>query len=299
MVLGELFSRARDSTVERVLTLSLWVLCGVMLLQAIGAQPRQSAFPKSIFPFTETSHFALAFFPILLYRCVRARGLRQLAWLAAVFAIALWMESLSLLVGAVLATIACRRALLLTLSALAVAAVGMPFELAYFTSRLDFSGAVMNLSNLVYIQGWQLVGESLERSSNWGIGFQQLGHRDTDAAAADLIRQVTNGVDANLTDGSFVFSKLASEFGVIGIILSVAYLIGAARCMSSLRRRTAGSLTTFARCVVVAYFVDMFVRGTGYFTQSTLLFITAVAILMKPSRSGGEEGSPHVSQPGI
>ena len=77
-----------------------------------------------------------------------------------------------------------------------------------------------------------------------------------------------------------MLAKLGSEFGAVGLLLTILYLVSAARCMRKLRAGGEDSRTTFARCIVVAYAVDMFVRGPGYFTESTLLFVVAVSALM-------------------
>ena len=112
------------------------------------------------------------------------------------------------------------------------------------------------------------------------LPFQQLGLRGTDVPAAELIRSITGTYDENLTDGGFVFSKIASEFGVAGVLLSIFYIVSAARSIRALRVGGSRSGVTLARCIVVAYGVDMFVRGTGYFVESTLLFVAAATTLM-------------------
>jgi hypothetical protein len=279
ILLGVELRRSSERVVNSTVRISFSLLCIVMLMQLIGAQPRPAEFPKSMFPFTETSHFALAFLPVLLYLSVRAQGKRRLWWMLGAFTVALVLQSMSLLVGALLVAIACRLVRYLIVPILLVVLIGVPLDLSYYSSRLNFSGGVLNLSSLVYLQGWQLVQESLVRSAGWGIGFQQLGFHDTEAAAADLIRQITNGLDANTTDGSFVFAKIGSEFGVFGIVAGIAFLVLFARSLRCLRSNSERAAVTFARCIVVAYIVDMFVRGTGYFTQSTLLFISGMAAL--------------------
>jgi hypothetical protein len=279
ILLGAELRRSPDRAVDSTVGISFCVLCVVILMQLIGMQPRPAAFPKSMFPFTETSHFALAFLPVLLYLSVRAPERRKLWWMLGAFAAALVLQSMSLLVGAILVAIACRRLRFLIAPILAIVLIGVPLDLSYYSNRLDFSASVLNLSTLVYLQGWQFVHESLGRTVGWGIGFQQLGFHETETAATDLIHQITNGVDANTTDGAFVFAKIASEFGAFGIVAAIIFLFAFVRCLRTLRRNSQGAAATFARCIIVAYFVDMFVRGTGYFTQSTLLFIAAMAAL--------------------
>jgi hypothetical protein len=43
------------------------VLCTSLLLKFLGLEPLSNIYEKPLFPFTETSHFVLAFVPMLLY----------------------------------------------------------------------------------------------------------------------------------------------------------------------------------------------------------------------------------------
>jgi hypothetical protein len=280
---GRALLASSDKAINLAIRFSFWILCLVIVLQWTGIQPRANAFPKSMFPFTETSHFALAYTPILMYLCVRAKRSRSLWWLCAAFTLALLLQSLSLLIGCILIAAVCRRLLFVSICAAVGLVAGLPLGLEYFGSRLDFSGNAFNLSNLVYVQGWELIPESFSRSFGWGVGFQQLGFHGTNVPASVLIHAITDGEEANLTDGGFVFSKLASEFGIAGFILALLYLIGASRCIRALRKGGEGAPMCFARCIVVAYGADMFVRGTGYFVESTLLFLAATSALLNGS----------------
>jgi hypothetical protein len=280
---GIMFGRAllvcSDRSMNFSVRVSFWVLFFVLLMQVVKIQPLGGLREKSMFPFAETSHFALALTPVLLYRAVRAPDGAKPWWIAGSLAVALLIQSVALLAGCLLIAAACRRLLLVFGLALLLLLVGLPLGLEYFTSRLDFSGSVVNLSNLVYIEGWQLMFEALRNSHGWGIGFQQLGVHGTQVAVADTINAIAGGNDLNLMDGSFVFAKLAAELGLVGLLLALAYVVTSAHSLLALRRGGVGATMTFAHCLVVAYGVDMFVRGTGYFVQSTLLFISGVTIL--------------------
>lgn len=280
MILGAALCASPDAQADSSVRVSFWVLCAVMLFAVLGIQPMRAAYVKPMFPFGETSHFALAFGPVWIYRCVRAERSRSLWWVLGGFGLALVLQSLSLVVVCFLAAAACRRLLIVTCMALVVVLIGLPLQLQYFSTRLDFTGNVVNLSNLVYLQGWGQMAQSLVDTSGWGLGFQQMGLHPNDSSIATLIRQIASGVDLNAYDGSFVLAKLVSEFGAFGIALSILYVVGAVRCMSVLRSGPSIGAATFARCIVVGYAVDMFVRGTGYFVQSTLLFVAASAALM-------------------
>jgi hypothetical protein len=235
-----------------------------------------------MFPFTETSHWALAFAPVFVYRCIKSEGHARSFWLSFGFIVAIVLQSATFLIACVLAALVCRRLLLAGLIG-AVLAIGVaPFALEYFTSRL--AGGEANLSTLVYVQGWQLMAEALTRSFGWGVGFQQLGVQGTNVSAADAIYLLASIDALNVLDGGFVFAKLSAEFGVLGILLGAVFLFVAGRSILVLRRRRERAAIMFARCVMVCFCVDMFARGTGYFSGSTLLAITAISILVRERR---------------
>jgi len=292
IAMGRILLKETDATMKRAIALSFTFLCVCVIFRVLGVQPRADALEKPIFPFTEPSHFALAFAPMLLYRCVQSTGIRRSSWLLLGFGIALAVQSLTLIIACLVAAMSCRRIYLVLLIGLALAVglvltVGtLPFEFDYFTSRLDITGDVRNLSNLVYIQGWQILLESLSRSFGWGVGFEQLGIRGTNVEAANAIVSSVGSGGWNVMDGSFVFAKLAGELGLLGAALGVLFLIAAVRSVKVLRSIAARrgkherTVITFSRCVLVSFTVDMFVRGTGYFTASTLLAVVAVGILV-------------------
>jgi hypothetical protein len=241
-------------------------------------------FEKPVFPFSEPSHFALALAPVLLYRCVNSSSHGRSAWLFFGFSVALGIESLTLIISCILASIACRKLLVVVLAGAVVAIGVIPFELGYFSSRLDLSGETQNLSSLIYLQGWQQLWESLERTHGWGVGFEQLGVHGTEVASAAAISSIFDIEGLNVRDGSFVFAKVVSELGLFGGLFGAAFTILAFRSFHALRNKRERPVVVFARCVIVCFIVDMFVRGTGYFTGSTLLALAAASILVQGKR---------------
>jgi len=265
-----------DRTCRRV-----FVLMAVLLVIGIEEWIPSGLFDLNmvIFPFAEPSHFALVFTPFLMYCAVRTTKWRRLAILFAGFLLSYLVENLTMAVGCALVAVICVRAAYwpLAVAALAVATVGL--DMSYFTSRLEADGDSTNLSALVYQQGWQLIAESMERSSYFGIGFQQLGEQPTDVLASDRIVQL-NGVGLNLRDGSFIVAKLASEFGVAGLILIVAAVVMIVAAAWHLRLEAQGRVrlqpgVLLACCVIVSFSLDLFVRGTGYFSGTSLLCAAA------------------------
>ena len=259
----------------------LFVLMAVLLVIGIEEWIPSSLFDlnKVIFPFAEPSHFALAFTPILMYCAVRTTKWRRLSILFAGFLLSYLVENLTMAVGCMLVAGICVRVAYwpLAVATLAVATVGL--DMSYFTSRLEANGDSANLSALVYQQGWQLIAESMERSSYFGIGFQQLGELPTDVPASERIAQLS-GLELNLRDGSFTVAKLASEFGLAGMILIAAAVVVIVAVAWRLRseaqeRARLQSGVLLACCVIVSFSLDLFVRGSGYFSGTSLLCAAA------------------------
>ena len=272
-----------------------WVLAVLVVVGLLGlagvSPPSPIKFSKPVFPFTEPSHFALSVMPLYLYFAVTTRGARRLLALSAGLVFALVLQNMTLLVSALLVLLVCARPFTLVVIAIPVV-LTVPFlDFEYFASRLDFSPESDNLSVLVFIQGWQLIEESLRNSHYWGLGFQQLGAFGTNVEFADLIYTLI-GDNSNLSDGGFTLSKLVSEFGLLGMVLAGVHFYAALRCGLMLRKVASRRLAlpvgkVLACAVVVAFSVDMLIRGNGYFTASSLFYLVAVMHLVAERKRRG------------
>ncbi|TXH61569.1 MAG: hypothetical protein E6Q93_04675 [Burkholderiaceae bacterium] len=273
-----------DRTCTRIFTVFIIVavvyLSGLLRLGPEGTQV--------VFPFNEPSHFALAFTPFLMYACLRRDGWRRYVLLVVGLTIAYLIQNLTLVVGCLLVAALCTRAVFAPVLAALVAGAALSLDLGYFTERLNLSTDNSNISTLAYLQGWELLQEGLDRSRGWGIGFQQLGERETAVPIADLI-YAQGELELNLRDGAFVLAKLGAEFGAFGIAAAAVLLTAAARAALALRRDSrsgaAPASVQFARCVLVAYAVNLLVREGGYFTGSSLLLIASLMVLWKARRA--------------
>jgi hypothetical protein len=272
--IARLFAAAGNSDVDRALRVDFAVMCVVGIFGVLSIAP-PTAIPrtKPVFPFTEPSHFALAFVPLLMYRCTVSKGWYRLLFLLFGFVVALLLQNLTLIIGCILIAIVTLRhpAMLIFIALLALA--GAQIDSSYYVERLDLLGDTQNLSSLVYLQGWEMIGESLSNSHWWGLGFQQLGVHGTDVGAADSIQKL---VDASLNqlDGSFTGAKIISEFGIFGIVLVLYWLLIAARSALAIRRGISMSAAEmFAYCTIVSSSLDLLVRGSGYFSTSMLFLI--------------------------
>jgi hypothetical protein len=63
------------------------------------------------------------------------------------------------------------------------------------------------------------------------------------------------------------------------LLLVAAYCVLAAKSLRALRAAREPLNVVLARSVVVAYSIDVFLRGIGYFSHSTLMFTAALLVL--------------------
>lgn len=216
------------------------------------------------------------------------------------------IQNLTLLCGTLLVAMVVLRVHLLAVLAVLVAGAASLLDLSYFVNRLDFSAdAANNISSLVYMQGWQMIIEAFQQTDGFGLGFQQLGVQGTEVDAAQIIRGLRDGGDMNLLDGGFVFAKLGSDFGVIGIALGLLYLGLALRSVLLLRavaagRRAMPPVLVLAHASVLTFGIEMFVRGTGYFSGTALLFAASLWLVLRqtaPARARRRRPARQDAQP--
>lgn len=281
-----LFRTASDRQIRLAVNAAIILFLVSAAFSLAGIQPSSTtATSKPVFPFTEPSHFSGAILPLLAFLSVTARGWRRWMWIVTGFALGLLLENLSMIIGSLVITIVCLSAAQLTIFAGVVALV-LPFlDLTYFLDRVRFDvTATTNLSTLVYIQGWELVDSAFRKTLGWGLGFQQLGFTFLNAPTSDLIIRLNGGNDLNLKEGSFGLSKLVSELGVFGIFLVLAHLQLAFKAFTSLRKVSIeGDVQrasyVIASCSIYTFLMEIYVRGTGYFSGPSMLAISSVFII--------------------
>ena len=260
------------------------VLVAVGAASIVGIQPPGGGgYFKSVFPFTEPSHYALTLTPVLIAFCVNQKLVVRVAGLVLTLALAYLLESLSLVVGVMLAAAITLPTLWLGLASVALVALIGVLDITYFTDRLDLSSSSGNLSALVYLQGWDLAGESLRQTRGWGVGFQQLGVGNITSYTSGLITLLA-GTDVNLRDGGFTLAKMIAEFGIFGGLAMSVYAFVMAKCawtlrMVALRLRPATAGYILALSFVSGYAVEAFVRGVGYFSGTALLTLASILFL--------------------
>ncbi len=265
-------------------------VCGLLALLGL-VPPATNATSKPVFPFSEASHFGLALCPLVLSVAVMTRSARaRMAYVGSALALALLLQNFTLVVGLMLVAAICLPwRWLLPVSVLGVAAVATALDtgasaLAYYAERLNFTAESENLTALVVLQGWQIMGEAVDQSSGWGLGFQQLGVQGPITEVSESINLLNQGNYLNLLDGGFLLAKLVAELGVWGIVLALVFSSEVMRCSLQLRRVALQGIRmpagwVFAHAVLVMYSLEVFVRSPGYLTGSAALLLTAVCYL--------------------
>lgn len=264
------------------------MLAFVVLMKMGVVVPGPDITTKSVFPFSEPSFFGLAFLPLLLWCAASAKKQYRFLFVIVGVATALVLQNLTMLAGTLLVLVAISSARgIVVMAALLVGALLVSgFDLSYYAERLNFSGENNNVSTLAFIQGWQLIDESMSKSSGWGVGFSQMGINGSEVEAAELIYLIV-GTYTNLNDGTFIFSRLASDFGVFGVALTLYYLWVVRRSFVAIRRYSLGRLEllsgeALAHAVILMSVIDVFVRGIGYLTGSMIVFVSACQFLYGP-----------------
>lgn len=276
---------------ETVLQRALhWLRIGMVLvaiLSILHLEPRRfdlSVPEKAIFPFTEHSHFALVFTPLLLDGCVRARGWRRSVWLVVGLLIALLLQNLTVLIGFALVALITAPLWQIVILMIVIAGAALSMDLTYYLSRLDLSADTTNLSALVYIQGYEFMIDSFDLTSGWGMGFQQLSVIPMKSLASNVIYAITRGDSLNVYDGGFGVSKIVSEFGVFGIGMTLYFAVLASRLALRLRKAALGKAAPNLSMIapysfIVGFAVEMFVRGVGYFSGTVFMLVVAYLFL--------------------
>jgi hypothetical protein len=263
------------------------------LLSIIGLQPPGFYGEKPTFPFTEPSFLAFTIAPVLIYFCVT----RSLFWrwtaVAAVAGFAVVVSNLTTVAACLLAILTFARWWQIGVAVTAGYLIWPYVDQDYFIDRVTLTVETINLTALVYLQGWQLLEEALQVTNGWGRGIQQLGVGYTNTIASYRINQIMGG-DVNLLDGGFLLAKTGSEFGVLGLLAIAVLTIFAGRALLRLRAFAHGKVE-FSRATILAYssvvgsLAEIYLRGSTYFTGTVLLLASSIFYLAHSRKSRRSE----------
>lgn len=243
---------------------------------------------KSLLIFKEPSHFALVFLPLLLSKIlIDKQNNHQNIFIVLSFFIAFGLENLTLLIGLliILLILLNGKNIILFFILFTIIFILNIENFAYFTSRIDLSQDNTNLSTLVFLSGWERAYLNVINTNGIGIGFQQLGTIGQNGYYQDVLAQLGMG-GLNLNDGGSTASKLISELGVFGLIILFVYLIYFVKYFFDLKKNIQNnSKYIFFKSIFVMFFVELFIRGTGYFTPTSFMLVVAISYFLTIDKS--------------
>ncbi len=156
-------------------------------------------------------------------------------------------------------------------------------DVEYFSSRLSFSGTE-NITTLVWLQGWDLSYINLNATEWRGLGFQMLGYEGTELSDISYKLEDLTGKFMNITSGGFLAAKIISEFGLVGVMLAILYILFLVCLLIKVGSSSSVSLKSdvtkkimVLQGLVFGYVVEFFFRGYGYF--SPCLYVSLAALM--------------------
>ncbi|MFD2529226.1 hypothetical protein [Polaribacter marinaquae] len=157
----------------------------------------------------------------------------------------------------------------------------------YFSSRINLNSDNASISSLVFLKGWENAVESFTKTDGIGLGYQQLGYSSIITNNGNAFKELSNYnlEELNKYDGGSISPKLIAEFGVFSVFFIILYLVGFIKLIFNLNNIEKRAGMIFLECCYLGLFFELFMRGAGYFTIGTFLFIAA-ATNLKISKHG-------------
>lgn len=267
---------------EEILKRSVFYLFAFLCLIGIISillQKTEIIHDKSMILFPEPSAFALVFIPIFSFCLYYTRGGGYYCSIYSL-GIALGIQNLTMLVGIVISVfvmkkITIRQTIVILLGAWIFSMILSDLDISYYTSRLDFKNTT-NLSVLVYLSGIERAFLNFITSYGLGIGFQQMGVN----GEIGIYQQILAELDApmlNIYDGSFISSKLISEFGVIGALMCIFYFFYFSRFYLRFKKSKRYSPQyILAYSFYMCFFIPLFIRGAGYINPYVFMLFSSI-----------------------
>ena len=98
----------------------------------------------------------------------------------------------------------------------------------------------------------------------------------------------------NIADGSFIMSKLVSEFGIIGIFITYIYIKFIFNFFLDFNKKYLKIITEkdqirkelfqkdiFCNVIILSYLINFVFRGINYFTPQAILLVAAIIFVTK------------------
>lgn len=261
----------------------IFMLFGLYHIMFIGGA-------HSPFPFSEASHYALFFgpFSIAFHILTQNKFIKLFIILFLLFAGVLFPNTTILVYAFLifLCYIKFNTKSIVLFSIGSIIFIYLIYNNEYFYQHVFFASeqSSSNLSSLVYLQGVQDAYFSFVSTYGFGLGFQQLGTQQPSEAGLTIQYLMGNNTGLNRQDGGFTAAKIIAELGYFGFFLLSLFFVAVKKAHRYLSFYANSEVVNPALVVsysfIYAYLVELFVRGAGYFTQSSFLFYIGIAYLL-------------------
>lgn len=242
-------------------------------------QIKTSEDEKNMILFSEPSHFAIVLTPLLIFLSLKKVKFTNLNILMVIF-LAILVKNLTLLVGAIMSTFIISfiykkhvTGIILTTFILVL----ISFNMEYFYHRiiLDTNNKISNLSALVFLSGWEEAYYNLAKTNFLGSGFNQMGFSPQTGIFRGQL-EALGFADLNIYDGGTTGAKIVYEFGLIGIMFIIFYLYGFLKLVMLIKKeKIVDTKILFLASYYFSFFIELFVRGVGYFSPNIILTVTS------------------------
>ncbi len=293
-------SKMLDSENINVIRNAYIILIFVGLMGLSGLQPSSVGIysQKLVFPFLEPSHFTIAFSLIsTTMLCILKNNLRPYILISTLFFALLFPSTLCLAIFMmqVLLVVSSSRSFwgLLIFLIIFSPLIFIILDLDYYLTRI-VGGAedAVNLTNLVYLQGWESIITSFKESYGLGLGFQMMGREYSGPLGEILCEDYY--FCANNLDGSFLSAKIITEFGIIGALITCLALYMSFKSMILLRKHISNAdrnlkgffnSEVFGLVSLYVFSAELLLRGYGYFSPTFLIAMYFIYLPFKLSKT--------------
>jgi len=246
---------------------------------------------KQMLIFSEPSHFSVAFAPFFLYKMLTSQNRYKHLFLC--LSLVILLQNVTLLVVALLGIIISvkRYGVLQVMGVISLIGILASFVIyfgdlfTFFLERTVLSADSENLSVLLFLSGYERAYLTFFDSYTLGVGFQQMGIIGPLGELQVAIKGLTNGDTMNTLDGGSLFSKLTTEFGILGIFLVLAYVATVIRVFRLSRSLSSGhSRELFYIASFLSLSILIFIRSVNYFSPSCFIVLIALVGLWRLNR---------------
>ena len=273
----DFFKKINDSNFLCPLRIIFIIFLTLGYLSLISFNDTEPA--NTVIIFTERSHFSLVFAPLMLFTFITSESYLRLFYIVIVGILVVLFRNTTLLASYIISIFFIfnfKILLLILFTAYIISITQYSDYITGYITRLTIWTDTPDLSQLVYLSGVERGFLGLK--AVFGLGFQQLGYIG-EQGRYSLVLGELGAEFLNLYDGGTLASKFIAEFGIFGLFAIIMYLIFLPNIIFRLKKykqNYCSIKTCFFYAIYITFFIELFVRSTGYFNSGPFLFLCAL-----------------------